>query len=85
MTMSNEIVSYGEVTLSHENLTFIVSSALALTLLPKEIVFYDRSPKLPEGVSDWQYFCCIGIGHFDESIGACVSDEEGRSPPGGDI
>lgn len=52
-TMSNEIVSYGEVTLSHENLTFIVSSALALTLLPKEIVFYDRSPKLPEGVSDW--------------------------------
>ena len=45
------------------------------------IIWYDLAPKLPDGVSDWEYFYPIGIGHFDED-GHCPVDEHGRCPSG---
>jgi hypothetical protein len=82
-TMASEILAYGQVSLDLHNLASIVSSALELTLPPPERNrhAYDLAPKLPDGVSDWEYFDPIGIGHFDED-GDCPVDEHGRCPSG---
>ena len=73
-TMASEILSYGQVSFSLEDLTSIVSSALELTLPPPEYRdIYDFAPKLPDGISDGIYFDCVAIGHFDED-GECPSD-----------
>ena len=84
--MASEILTYGQVSMDLQNLTSIVSSALELTLPPPEdrtatYCDYDHCPKLPDGVSDWEYFYPIGIGHFDED-GCCPVDEDGRCPSG---
>ena len=42
---------------------------------------YDFAPKLPDGVSDWEHFDAIAIGHFDED-GYCPVDEDGLCPSG---
>lgn len=66
-TIASEILSYGQVSLSLQNLASIVSSALKLTLPPPEHRHvYDFAPKLPDGVSDLEYFDFIDIGYFDE-------------------
>ncbi|KDR71955.1 hypothetical protein GALMADRAFT_253241, partial [Galerina marginata CBS 339.88] len=84
-TMASEILSYGQVSLSLQDVASIVSNALELTLPPPEHKYvYDLAPKLPEGVSDWEYFDCIGIGHFNAN-GFCPIDEDGRSPSGRDV
>jgi hypothetical protein len=81
--MASEILSYRQVSLSLKNITSIVSSALELTL-PPHGGLYDYTPKLPDGFSDWKYFDCIAIGHFDED-GQCPVDEHGRYPSGRDV
>ena len=84
-TMAHEILSYGQVSLSFQDLASIVSSALELTLPPPEYRhIYDLAPKLLDGISDWKYFDPIGIGHFDED-GYCLVDENGFCPPGADV
>ncbi|KDR67001.1 hypothetical protein GALMADRAFT_216689 [Galerina marginata CBS 339.88] len=45
---------------------------------------YGLTRELPEGISDWEYFDCIGIGHFNVN-GFCPIDEDGRSPSGRDV
>jgi hypothetical protein len=79
-TMASEILSYNHVSLSLENLTSIVSSALELTLPPREDRrMYDRAPNFPDGVSGWEYFDCLGIGYFD-GYGHCPRDDQSRRP-----
>lgn len=83
-TMASEILTYGQVSLNLnlQHLAAIVSSALELTLPPPEYRgVYDLAPKLPDGVSDWEYFYPIGIGHFDDD-GYCPVDKHGRCPSG---
>lgn len=77
--MASEILTYGQVSLDLQNLASILSSALEFTLLPLRV--YGPAPKLPGGVSDWEYFTPIGIGHFEED-GYSPVDEHGRCPSG---
>jgi hypothetical protein len=82
--MASEIRSYQQSSLNLEELTSIVSDALQLTLPPRAI--FDRAPNLPVGISDWEYFHCIAIGHFDQPAdGSAYADENGRSPSGRNV
>ena len=83
--MAFEILSYGQCSLSLQNLVSIVSSVLQLNLPPPEYGdIYDLAPKLLDGVSDWKYFDAIRIRHFDED-GYCPVDKHGHCPSGRNV
>jgi hypothetical protein len=59
-------------------------NALEMTLpLPEDRGIQDAL-RLPDGVSDWEYFHPIAIGHFGDD-GICPVDERGRYPSGRDV
>ncbi|KDR71471.1 hypothetical protein GALMADRAFT_253776 [Galerina marginata CBS 339.88] len=85
-TMASEILSYDQVSpqLTLQDLASILSSALKLASRPLECwTVNDLASKLPVGISDWDYFNPVGIGHFDASEGGVRPiDEHGRCPSG---
>jgi hypothetical protein len=82
--MASEVISYGEITLSLEDLASIILNALEMSLPPPKYRLGGLvTLKLPDGVSDWKYFRPIAIGHFED--GACPVDERGRCPSGRDV
>ena len=81
--MASEILSYKQVYLSLEDLTSIISSALELTLPPEDYFLYDRALNFPDGFSDWEYFDCVGIGHFEDQYKGCFIDGRGGVCPSG--
>lgn len=84
--MASEIVSYGEVSLSLAELTYILSSALTLTLPPPERPWnYNLAPKLPDGISDWEDDAVIGIGYFDQEGHLGPIEVNGRCRSGIDV
>lgn len=80
--MASEIISYGEISLSLEDLASIILNTLEMTLPPPEDRGIQDALKLPDGVSDWEYFHPIAIGHFDPPL---LFEKRGDHPSGRDI